>query len=83
MAVSDLIAQYVEEDPRRSGPADARLRDSGVPVWALVAQLPAFDGDPARLASSYDVPLDAVKAALAYYRRNKKLIDARIALNAA
>lgn len=58
-------------------------RPSGVEVWALVAQLPAFEGDAARLASAYGLPLNAVKAALAFYRRHKELIDAQIALNAA
>lgn len=85
MAVTDLdvIASYVEEDPRRPGPVRARLRTSGVEVWVLVAQLPAAAGDVAQLAAAYDLPREAVEAALAYYRSHKELIDAQIALNAA
>ena len=83
MAATDLIAQYIDGSQQRWGPAGARLRDSGVEVWVLVAQLPAMDGDMARLADAYGLPLRAVEAAFAYYRRHKELIDARIALNAA
>ncbi|MBI3978530.1 MAG: DUF433 domain-containing protein [Chloroflexi bacterium] len=83
MRTEELIERYVEEDPRRPGPAEARLRASSVPVWILVAQLDAANGDPARLAGDYHLPREAVEAALAYYRRHKRPIDARIALNAA
>lgn len=76
MAATDPIAHYVEE-----GSAGARLRESGVEIWALVAQLPAMDGNVARLASAYGVPAEVVQAALAYYQRHKELIDAQIALN--
>ena len=82
MATTDLIARYIEEDSQTS-PGSARLRESGVEVWALVAQLPAVEGDVKRVADAYGIPSEAVEAALAYYRRHKELIDARIALNAA
>lgn len=78
MSRVDPIAQFIEE-----GPGGPRLRDAGVEVWVLVAQLPALDGDVARLAAAYDLPRVAVGAALAYYRRHRKLIDAQIAVNAA
>ena len=83
MTITDSIAHHIEEDPEHRGPARARLRDSGVEVWVLVAQLPAMDGDPVRLAEAYGVPVEAVEAALAYYRRHKRVIDAQIVLNAA
>ena len=38
-------------------------------------------GDPLRVAEDYEVPLEAVEAALAYYELHRYLIDARIALN--
>ncbi len=83
MPIDDSIACYIEEDPSHRGPARARLRELGVEVWVLVAQLPAMDGNPVRLAEAYGLPREAVEAALAYYRRHKKDIDAQIALNAA
>lgn len=63
--------------------ADARLLDSGVPVWALIGQLEAGGGDLDQVAADYNLPLEAVEAALAYYRRHRALIDARLLLNTA
>jgi uncharacterized protein (DUF433 family) len=78
-----LIAQYVEENPRFPGPADAWLRESGVPVWALVGYWQqAANQDAQRVADDYELPIDAVRAALAYYCRHRGRIDDRIAANA-
>ncbi|HVC35333.1 MAG TPA: DUF433 domain-containing protein [Chloroflexota bacterium] len=84
MLEDSLIGRYVELDPRRPWSGEARLRDSGVPVWALVGHwLNATKGDAEAVAHDYDLPLDAVIAALAFYRRHKPLIDARLAENSA
>jgi uncharacterized protein (DUF433 family) len=87
LSTNDLIARYVEETPHYPGPADARLKEFGTAVWALVGYLKqAVAGDVAQAAKDYDVPLEAVQAALAYYRQDegrRKLIDARITSNAA
>ncbi|MBI3976946.1 MAG: DUF433 domain-containing protein [Chloroflexi bacterium] len=74
-----LIERYVEPSPYRAGAAEARLRDYGVSVWALVAHYQAAGGDIDRVAADYELPRKAVQAALAYYRRHKASIDARIA----
>lgn len=82
--VDTLIARYIEENPRRPGPLHARLKESGVEVWALISYLyKAMQGDRAATARDYDVPLEAVQAADAYYHRHRAVIDARIAVNAA
>jgi uncharacterized protein (DUF433 family) len=79
-----LIEQYIEEDPYRPGPADAQLKEYGTAVWALISYLDrALGGNVEQAAADYEVPLAAVEAALAYYRRHRELVDARIALNAA
>jgi uncharacterized protein (DUF433 family) len=87
-----LITKYIEENPRFPGPARAWLRESGVPVWALVGHLQqALGGDAghptdeqvARVAHDYDLPREAVEAALAYYRRHPRPINELIADNAA
>jgi len=57
------------------------LRDFGVPIWALVAQLSATGNDRGQLARDYQLPRSAVEAALAFYEQNKEYIDARILLN--
>jgi len=81
MGDDDLIARYIEPNPHRPGLDEARLVGWGVAVWALVGYLTAVGGDIAQVAEDYDLPREAVEAALAYYRRHKDLIDARIAAN--
>lgn len=79
-----LIRQHIDPNWDRypGGRADARLRDSGVPVWALVGHLRAVN-DIDQVARDYELSHAAVDAALAYYQRYKDLIDARLLLNTA
>ena len=76
-----LIHQYLEPNPHRPGPADWRLRDYGVSVWAIVGQWQTVEHDVGRVAAAYAVPRQAVEAALAYYAQNPEVIDARLAAN--
>jgi uncharacterized protein (DUF433 family) len=78
-----LIERYVESNPHKPGEAEARLRHYGVSVWALIEYWYGVDFDKAAVGRDYDLPAEAVDAALAYYKIHKALIDARIALNAA
>jgi uncharacterized protein (DUF433 family) len=81
-APHELIERYIEIDPYR--PDDARLRGYGVSVWTLVGYWrDVVSKDVDKVADDYEVPVDAVRAALAFYERNRELIDARLALNAA
>ena len=77
----ELILRYLEFNPHKSAMDEVRLKDYGVAVWALIGHLPAVNGDLAQVAESYRVPLAAVEAAYAFYRRNRAIIDARIAAN--
>ncbi len=77
----DLIAKYIEENPYYPGPADVRLRNACVPVWALILYWKAAERDSARVAADYAVPLEAVEAAVAYYQQNTAVIEARLAAN--
>ena len=83
MSDDDRITQHIELNPNRRGLAEARLKDFGVPVWALISYLPAVGGDVARVAADYEVPRAAVEAAIAYYQRHRAIIDDRIAANSA
>lgn len=81
-----LIEQYIDvgtdgQDPTER--ADVRLRNYGVPVWAIIGQWRALDRDVEQVALDYDISREAVEAALAYYRCNKTYIDARLLLNSA
>jgi uncharacterized protein (DUF433 family) len=78
-----LIEEYIEPNPDRPGLGDARLRDYGVPIWALVGYAEATGRDAAATARAYRLPLEAVQAALAYRDRYPAEIAARIADNAA
>ncbi len=79
---AELIACYIELAPRNRSRAEARLVGSGVPVWAIVGQYQATGRDAAYVAESYQVPLAAVQAALAYYRQNMAVIEDRLEANA-
>jgi uncharacterized protein (DUF433 family) len=85
MAVTDeeLIKKYVEPNPNRPGPADVRLVPSAISVWAIIGYLEAAHGDIFQTSADYDIPEEAVRAALAYFCKHREIIDARIAANAA
>ena len=77
-----LLGRWIEPNPHKRRVDEAWLRDSAVPVWAIIGYLEAVQGDIAQVAADYEAPREAVEAALAYYRRHTLLIDARIAANA-
>lgn len=77
----ELIARYIEPHPQYPGLDEARLKQYGVSVWALVAFRNTVDCDLARVAQAYSLPQEAVEAAFAYYQRYRILIDAQIATN--
>ena len=81
-AAQALIARYIDANPHDRGAAEARLRDHGTSVWALVGYyLQAVGRDAEQVAHDYHLPREAVEAALAYYRQHQALIDARLLLN--
>jgi uncharacterized protein (DUF433 family) len=77
-----LIEKHIDLDydryPYRR--ADVWLRESGVSVWVIVMNLDMHRGDRDRVARDFELSQEEIEAALAYYRRNKKYIDARITL---
>jgi uncharacterized protein (DUF433 family) len=78
----DVVDTYIEEDPYKPGPVGARLRSTGVPIWALISYYRrAVHEDVEQTARDYELPREAVEAALEYYRQHKELLDARITLN--
>lgn len=79
-----LIERHVDPDHDRfGGRADARLKESGVSIWAIVTYLEVYGGDLEKVAWHFELSQDELDAALAYYRRNKKYVDARVLLNEA
>ena len=79
---AELIAQYIELDPAKPSRSEARLIGSGVPVWAIIGHYQATGRSPQYVAESYDIPVAAVLAALAYYQQHMALIEDRLTANA-
>ncbi len=76
-----LIARHIEPhpDPVKEGHAWYRLKERGVPVYAIIgSMLPTFDNAD-DVADAFAVSREAVDAAIAYYRQHKATIDSRLA----
>src|SRR5438067_5574747 len=76
-----LLAKYVEPHPARAGAAEARIKDRGVSIWALIGTYLLTPGEDAaaQVARAYGVPLEAMEAAIEYYKCHKREIDTRLA----
>ncbi len=77
----DLIDTYIAADPYRPGIADAVIRDFGVHVWAIIGAILLAGATLDEVAQDYELPRNAVLAALAYYRRYRPIIMARMNAN--
>jgi uncharacterized protein (DUF433 family) len=72
-----LLNRYIRFDPAEPGVDQARVAPADVPVWVVVAQLEGANGDAVQVAEDYELPREAVEAAMIFYRRNRAAIDAR------
>lgn len=77
-----LITRWIAPHPWKDDPAEARLREQKIAVWALIGALRMYNGDVVQVAAGYHIPLEAMQAALAYYQQHQCAIDARLAANA-
>jgi uncharacterized protein (DUF433 family) len=80
-AEEKLIAKYIEPHPWKGGADEVLVKPYGHSIWAIIGQLLGSDGDAVDAARAYDIPVEAVEAARAYYTRHKEVIDNRIAAN--
>jgi uncharacterized protein (DUF433 family) len=78
---SALIARYIEPHPAKPGRAFARVKERGVPVWALIGFLAEDFSNADQVAQDYRISREAMDAAIAYYQQNKAYIDAWLLLN--
>ena len=78
-----IIADHLEPHPYRSGDDEWRLKERGVPVWAIIGALTPSADNAVQVAADYGVSIAAVAAARRYYRLHRHLIDARLAANRA
>jgi hypothetical protein len=75
-----LIDRWIVPDAME--PAQMRLAECGIHVWAIIGASGGLDEYIRQVADDYAVPIDAVRAAHAYYRRHLLQIDARLEANA-
>jgi uncharacterized protein (DUF433 family) len=71
----DLIARFIVPDPHHPGIAHYQLRDSAISIWALVAYYDAVRHDLDQVAYDYNIPVEQVRAALAFYAEHADAID--------
>jgi uncharacterized protein (DUF433 family) len=81
---SDVTDVVVAVDSRKASQRRRfpRIVEFCGPVWALIGQLEARDDTTDLVAEDHALPLEAVQAAVAYYRTHKEIIGARLAANA-
>lgn len=79
--VDELIARYIEPQPARDGITEAHVKGSTAPVWAVIANFRMSPADDAAelIADGYGISIEAMRAAIEYYKRHQAAIDARIA----
>jgi len=77
----ELIAQYIAPHPKKPGADQAIIAGHDVSVWALIGYLHGTSESVPNVAADYDLPVEAMEAAMAYYQQYKALIDSRIAVN--
>lgn len=77
----ELIQAYIYFSPNRPGLDEAKVSPHGVSVWAIIGYLSGPGGNIEETAHDYDIPVDAVRAALAYYERHREVIDNRSLAN--
>ncbi|MGI8690900.1 MAG: hypothetical protein ACR2M3_20160 [Thermomicrobiales bacterium] len=76
-----LIERHIEPhpDPVKEGDAWYRLKERGVPVYAIIGSMtPTFDNAD-DVADAFAVSREAMDAAIAYYQQHTEAIDARLA----
>jgi uncharacterized protein (DUF433 family) len=76
-----LLQRWIRPEPDQPGDPNARIAESGIPVWALIGNYKANGRHASMTATDYGLPVEAVKAALAYYRAHREIIEARLAAN--
>lgn len=74
-----LIDQWIVPDAME--PTQMRLAEYGIHVWAIIGASGGLDEYMSQIADDYAVPINAVRAAHAYYRRHPLQIDARLEAN--
>lgn len=78
----ELIEKYIYASPRRGGLANVVVEPYVISVWALIGAMTLGGATAEEVVRDYRITDEAMQAALAFYRRHKEVIDARIDENA-
>ena len=78
-----LIARHIEPhpDPVKEGHAWYRLKERGVPIYAIIGSMTPTHDNADDVADAFGVSREAVDAAVAYYERYREAIDSRLVAN--
>jgi uncharacterized protein (DUF433 family) len=74
-----LITQYIGPHPSNRGTDEYWLKESGIPVWAIIDSMQANYNDADDVATLYHISREEVEAAWAFYLRHRAVIDNRLA----
>jgi uncharacterized protein (DUF433 family) len=77
----ESLSHQIALDPDDPQPAEARTREKWIHVWAIIGFLQGNNWDLGKAAAGYQIPRDAVQAAVEYYRAHQAEIDARLEAN--
>jgi len=77
------ITRWIEPNPPKPGPAEMWVLPGCVSERVVMRQLQVEDWDIAGVAEFFELPVEAIEAAIAYYHQNRATIDERIARNRA
>jgi uncharacterized protein (DUF433 family) len=75
------MRKWLKDNPHRISPYDVVVMPQFISVWVLISSVQGSHGDVCQVAEDYEIPVDAVRAALAYYLRFPEVIEARIDAN--
>lgn len=77
-----LMTSWLVPHPHKDyDPAEVVIQDVGTSVWAIIGALPAAGADVEQVARDFEIDVEAVIAAVAYYLDNQGLIDWRLRQN--
>jgi uncharacterized protein (DUF433 family) len=75
MSDEQLIEKHIRDTNVR--PGDARVCETGVPVWVVASFDCHVRGNLSQVAAEYGLSEEAVLAARAYYKSHQREVDAR------
>lgn len=75
---TETTYQWLEPKPYKKFTRQLGIKGRNMIVWNLVSSIVVRDETPEYVAQNYDLPVEAVREALAYYYANKEWIDAEV-----